>query len=132
MSQLMPGVEVCTLCGPSPLITEVEAIVNFTWKNCSDVLKGVVDFKSVPQSVALDEHVMAFLMVNTEDAKYVLCNEPNTKAGSKDNRPPSGHRINILKMFFRRMAPMLHASKNEEPQSIKLWLYCFQTKLIFC
>lgn len=128
MSQLMPGVEVCTLCGPSPLITEVEAIVNFTWKNCSDVLKGVVDFKSIPQSVALDEHVMAFLMVNTEDAKYILCNEPNTKAGSKDNRPPSGHRINILKMFFRRMAPMLIAPKKEESLGnlIFLHLVCMQ------
>lgn len=128
MSQLMPGVEVCTLCGPSPLITEVEAIVNFTWKNCSDVLKGVVDFKSIPQSVALDEFVMAFLMVNTEDAKYILCNEPNTKAGSKDNRPPSGHRINILKMFFRRMAPMLIAPKKEESLGnlIFLHLVCMQ------
>jgi len=117
MSQLMPGVEVCTLCGPSPELSEVEAIVNFTWKNCSEVLKGVVDFKSLPDTVVLDNHIMALLLVNTEDSKYILCNEPNTKAGSKDNRPPSSHRINILKMFYRTMAPMLSSSSNKDSES---------------
>ncbi|XP_059471179.1 protein fuzzy homolog isoform X2 [Neocloeon triangulifer] len=107
MSQLMPGVEICTLCGPSPAITEVEAIVNFTWKNCSEVLKGVVDFKSLPDNLVLDSNVMGLLLVNKEYEKYLLCNEPNTEAGSKSNGPPSVHRTNILKTFYKTMSPML-------------------------
>ncbi|XP_065342155.1 protein fuzzy homolog [Cloeon dipterum] len=107
MSQLMPGVEICTLCGPTPELPEVEAIVNFTWKSCSEVLKGVVDFKSVPDSLVLDTHLMGLLLVNVEDSKYVLCNEPNTEAGSKNNGPPVAHRTNILKTFYSTAAPVL-------------------------
>ncbi|KAM3921083.1 protein fuzzy homolog isoform 2-T2 [Leptodactylus fuscus] len=67
--QLVPGVDVCVLCGPSPSLQKVESeLVERFWKPVVDPLKAClrVQLRSFPASVPLHRGIIGLLLVNRD------------------------------------------------------------------
>lgn len=67
--QLVPGVDVCVLCGPSPSLQKVESeLVERFWKPVVDPLKSClrVQLRSFPASVPLHHGIWGLLLVNRD------------------------------------------------------------------
>ncbi|XP_075696306.1 protein fuzzy homolog isoform X2 [Rhinoderma darwinii] len=67
--QLVPGVDVCVLCGPTPSLQKVESeLVERFWKPVVDPLKSClrVQLRSFPATVPLHHGILGFLLVNQD------------------------------------------------------------------
>ncbi|KAM9299207.1 protein fuzzy homolog [Gastrophryne carolinensis] len=67
--QLVPGVDVCILCGPSPSLWKVESeLVERFWKPVVDPVKAClrVHQRSFPASVLLHSGILGLLLVNRD------------------------------------------------------------------
>ncbi|XP_075045660.1 protein fuzzy homolog isoform X2 [Mixophyes fleayi] len=67
--QLVPGVDVCVLCGPSPSLQKVESeLVERFWKPVVDPIKSClrVQLRSFPASVPLHRGILGLLLVNRD------------------------------------------------------------------
>ncbi|XP_077115871.1 protein fuzzy homolog [Ranitomeya variabilis] len=67
--QLVPGIDVCVLCGPSPSLQKVQSeLVERFWKPVVDPLKAClrVQLRSFPASVPLHCGILGLLLVNRD------------------------------------------------------------------
>uniref|UniRef100_A0A8C5MFG3 Fuzzy n=1 Tax=Leptobrachium leishanense TaxID=445787 RepID=A0A8C5MFG3_9ANUR len=67
--QLVPGVDVCVLCGPSPSLQKVEnELVERFWKPVVDPLRAClrVQMRSFPASVPIHRGILSLLLVNRD------------------------------------------------------------------
>ncbi|XP_012738069.2 protein fuzzy homolog [Fundulus heteroclitus] len=84
--RLLPGADVCVLCGPAPSLRRAEAeLVAPLWSPLVECLRGclAVGERSLPGSVPLRPDVLALLLVNRESRRSVSCVQVSSG-------PPSG------------------------------------------
>uniref|UniRef100_T1JJ89 Protein fuzzy homolog n=1 Tax=Strigamia maritima TaxID=126957 RepID=T1JJ89_STRMM len=97
---LLPGVEVCVLCGPTPSITEMEKrnFCNY-WRNCQDVLLNTSKLypKNCSVNVTLDSNILAFILVNTETKRCLCSTQPVEKAKLMNSKQCQ----EILRAFYK-------------------------------
>ncbi|XP_043915565.1 protein fuzzy homolog isoform X2 [Protopterus annectens] len=77
---LVPGVEVCILCGPVPSLQEVEReLVERFWKPLAEPLKACLrmQVRSFPASVPLDRGIIGLLLINREQSKCLYTVQAN-------------------------------------------------------
>lgn len=98
--QLLPGVDVCVLCGPSPSLHRAESeLVGRYWSPLAEALRGclAVGERCLPGTVALRPDVLALLLINRESRRSVSC--VRTTAG--DPPLPSRSRCwELLRLFY--------------------------------
>ncbi|XP_060940814.1 protein fuzzy homolog [Limanda limanda] len=74
--QLLPGVDVCVLCGPTPSLHRAESeLVGRFWSPLVEALRDclAVGERCMPTSVPLRPDVMALLLINRETRRSVSC-----------------------------------------------------------
>ncbi|XP_078511374.1 protein fuzzy homolog isoform X2 [Lissotriton helveticus] len=72
--QLVPGVDVCVLCGPTPSLQKVETeLVERYWRPLQDPVKAClrVQLRSFPASFPLHQGILGLLLINREQKKGV-------------------------------------------------------------
>ncbi|XP_068197328.1 protein fuzzy homolog [Antennarius striatus] len=78
--QLLPGADVCVLCGPTPSLHRAETglVVRF-WRPVMDTLRDCLAFGEhcLPASVTLRPEVMALLLINRETHRSVSSVQTN-------------------------------------------------------
>ncbi|XP_036375281.1 protein fuzzy homolog [Megalops cyprinoides] len=77
--QLLPGADVCVLCGPSPSLQKAESeLVACFWRPLVDALRGCLALagRCLPASVALPSDVLALLLIRRESARAVSTVRP--------------------------------------------------------
>ncbi|XP_053308134.1 protein fuzzy homolog [Spea bombifrons] len=103
--QLVPGVDVCILCGPSPSLHKVETeLVERFWKPVVDPLRSClrVQSRSFPASVPLHHGVQGLLLVNRELNKtlYTVQAHPAEDLQKPESKPTLEQRRSALRAFY--------------------------------
>ncbi|KAM9845316.1 protein fuzzy homolog [Aulostomus maculatus] len=102
--QLLSGVDVCVLCGPSPSLHSAESgLVGRFWSPLVETLRDclAVGERCLPGSVSLHPDVLAFLLINRETRRSVSCVRTSTNHPLGDSPLPSRARCwELLKLFY--------------------------------
>ncbi|XP_033960369.1 protein fuzzy homolog [Pseudochaenichthys georgianus] len=102
--QLLPGADVCVLCGPTPSLHSAESgMVGRFWTPLVETLRDclAVGEHSLPRSVSLRPDVLALLLINRETRRSVSCVRTSTNRPLGDPPLPSKARCwEILKLFY--------------------------------
>ncbi|XP_030015737.1 protein fuzzy homolog [Sphaeramia orbicularis] len=102
--QLLPGVDVCVLCGPTPSLHSAESgLVGRFWSPLVDTLRDCLSVgeRCLPGSVTLRPDVLALLLINRESRRSVSCVRTLTNHPSSDSPHPSKARCwELLKLFY--------------------------------
>ncbi|XP_042200985.1 protein fuzzy homolog isoform X2 [Callorhinchus milii] len=101
--QLLPGLEVCLLCGPAPSLEHVHTqLVARYWSPELEMLKGCVRAhqRSVPHSMPLHQSILGFLLINTEQNKNLFTLQPHGSEDSSLQALPIERRECILRSFY--------------------------------
>lgn len=98
--QLLPGADVCVLCGPTPSLHTAESrLVGCFWTPLVETLRDclAVGERCLPQSVGLRPDVLALLLINRETRRSVSC----VRCALCDPPLPSKARCwELLKLFY--------------------------------
>ncbi|XP_056149532.1 protein fuzzy homolog [Lampris incognitus] len=102
--QLLPGADVCVLCGPSPSLhkAESELVVRF-WSPLVETLRSclAVGERCLPGSVALRPDVLALIIINHETRRAVSCvRTPTHPPPSNLALPPKARCWELLRLFY--------------------------------
>ncbi|XP_076600473.1 protein fuzzy homolog [Chaetodon auriga] len=102
--QLLPGADVCVLCGPTPSLHKAETtlVVRF-WTPLMETLRDclAVGERCLPGSVSLRPDVLALLLINRETRRSVSCVRTSTNHPLGDPPLPSKARCwELLKLFY--------------------------------
>lgn len=102
--QLLPGADVCVLCGPTPSLHKAETgLVCRFWSPVVETLRDclTVGERCLPGSVSLRPDVMALLLINRETRRSVSCVKTSTRHPPGDPPLPSKARCwELLKLFY--------------------------------
>lgn len=97
--QLLPGADVCVLCGPTPSLHRAESgLVCQFWSPLVDALKDCLSVgeRCLPPAVSLRPDVLSLLLINRETRRSVSC-----VLNSPDPSTPSRVRCwELLKLFY--------------------------------
>lgn len=100
--QLLPGADVCILCGPTPSLhrAETRLVVPF-WTPLMDTLRDclAVGERCLPASVSLRPDVLALLLINRETRRSVTCVQAHPQK-SDPPRPSKARCWELLKLFY--------------------------------
>lgn len=102
--QLLPGADVCVLCGPTPSLHSAESglVVRF-WTPLAETLRDclAVGERCLPGSVSLRPDVQALLLINRETRRSVSCVRRPTHHPPGDPPLPSKARCwELMKLFY--------------------------------
>ncbi|XP_067830471.1 protein fuzzy homolog isoform X2 [Heptranchias perlo] len=103
--QLVPGVEVCMLCGPTPSLHEVQTeLVERFWSPLLEPLKTClgVHQRSFPACTPLHHSIIGLLLINREQNKNVFTLQPHGVENSQQQGaglPPERCK-SILRLFY--------------------------------
>lgn len=116
--QLLPGADVCVLCGPTPSLHRAESglVVRF-WAPLVGTLRDclAVGERCLPGSVSLRPDVLALLLINRETRRSVSCVRASHLLG--DPALPSESRCwELLRLFF--IFSVTHYFTQEETLSV--------------
>ncbi|KAL0274544.1 UNVERIFIED_CONTAM: hypothetical protein PYX00_002647 [Menopon gallinae] len=118
--RVINGIEISTLCGPSPSLSEIEQSVLHVWRSAIELLRSAEKTypRNFPVAVSLDPNVLGFLLVNLTDGKFLI----SRNQSKKESCSLSGsHRLNILRTFYYRSASVfLMNDGNADPESERL------------
>ncbi|XP_072281566.1 protein fuzzy homolog isoform X2 [Pyxicephalus adspersus] len=119
--QLVPGVDVCILCGPSPSLQKVELeLVERFWKPVLDPVKSCLrlQLRSFPISLNLHQGILGFLLINRDLNKslYTVQVHPFEDTQRSDIKCILEHRRASLRSFYtltmlRYFSPEHHDGK---------------------
>ncbi|TDH05858.1 hypothetical protein EPR50_G00126690 [Perca flavescens] len=102
--QLLPGADVCVLCGPTPSLHRAESgLVGRFWTPLVETLRDclAVGERCLPGSVSLRPDVLALLLINRETRRSVSCVRTSTNHLLGDPLLPSKARCwELLKLFY--------------------------------
>nr|XP_033506044.1 protein fuzzy homolog [Epinephelus lanceolatus] len=102
--QLLPGADVCVLCGPTPSLHRAESgLVGRFWTPLVETLRDclAVGERCLPGSVSLRPDVLALLLINRETRRSVSCVRTSTNHPLSDLPLPSkAHCWELLKLFY--------------------------------
>ncbi|XP_058061143.1 protein fuzzy homolog [Anopheles bellator] len=115
---LTQGVSICALCGAEPPYDVLQGISQQFWMSELDMLIAAEqnNVKHFPSSIELDPHILGFLLLHREHAKYVMSRgvQPlsNTSTGSKQQRTAGqssggNDRLDILRAFFHQSVDVM-------------------------
>lgn len=100
--QLLPGADVCVLCGPTPSLQRAESgLVRQFWSPLVDSLRACVSVsveRCLPASVSLRPDVLSLLLINRETRRSVSCVQ--TLPQPPDPSPSPARCWELLKLFF--------------------------------
>ncbi|XP_019122692.2 protein fuzzy homolog [Larimichthys crocea] len=101
---LLPGADVCVLCGPTPSLHRAESglVVRF-WTPLVETLRDclAVGERCLPGSVSLRPDVLALLLINRETRRSVSCVRTSTNHPPGHPPLPSKTRCwELLKLFY--------------------------------
>ncbi|CAL8345163.1 unnamed protein product [Merluccius merluccius] len=116
--QLLPGADVCVLCGPAPSLHKAQSdLVRQFWSPLAETLRDclAVGERCLPGTVALRvPDVLALLVVNREARRSVSC----VRASADDSpAPPSTPRCWELLRLFYIFAATRYFGQEEAPVS---------------
>lgn len=98
--QLLPGADLCVLCGPAPSLqtAESELVARF-WCPLVETLRTclAVGGRCLPSPVALHGDVLGLLLVNRESSRAVSTVRPGDTPG---DRPRPAHCRELLRLFY--------------------------------
>ncbi|XP_015209679.2 protein fuzzy homolog isoform X6 [Lepisosteus oculatus] len=99
--QLLPGLDVCVLCGPSPSLqkAESELVVQF-WSPVIDTLHGCLALRDrcLPSSVTLQHGILGLLLINRESRRAV--STVHLWAGAPADVPLPARRRELLRALY--------------------------------
>lgn len=102
--QLLPGADVCVLCGPTPSLHRAESgLVCRFWSPLVETLRDclAVGERCLPASVSLRPDVLALLLINRETRRSVSCVRTLTnQIPSEAPLPSKGRCWELLKLFY--------------------------------
>lgn len=102
--QLLPGADVCVLCGPTPSLHRAESsLVGQFWTPLVETLRDclAVGERCLPGSVSLRPDVLALLLINRETRRSVSCVRTPSNQPHSDPLLPSKPRCwELLKLFY--------------------------------
>ncbi|XP_015594332.1 protein fuzzy homolog isoform X2 [Cephus cinctus] len=102
---LVNHIEVLSLCGPTPELSEVERLAIQCWRSSIDILRAAEQSytKNFPFNISLDSGILGI-------GKFVLSRNPqNTK-----NRVTGTHRLDILRTFYHQAVETFLLSEDIE------------------
>ncbi|CAH1785473.1 unnamed protein product [Owenia fusiformis] len=102
--QLVQGVEVCVICGPSPSLAELEREVERFWRNSYDCLAAVSRAipRNFPSTINLDQNILGFALLNTETHRCLCTVQPSTQENTtQGNIPSTAKRKALLRSFYQ-------------------------------
>jgi len=108
-AELINGVMVCALCGPSPSLTELQPILQKVWKPSFSILASLASIqpRRFPP-IALDKSILGFMMINLEKRRVISSllphygyNPDNSNSTDNKEKLPISKKVNILRSFFR-------------------------------
>ncbi|KAJ8012246.1 hypothetical protein DPEC_G00066690 [Dallia pectoralis] len=124
--QLLPGADLCVLCGPSPTLNRAESeLVGQFWSPVVEALRSTlaVGERCLPGSVVLRPDVLALLLINRESRRSVSCVKAvDTHPGPHpcDSPQPSRtHCWELLRQFFT-FSTTRYFSLEETPPAMAL------------
>ncbi|XP_050082425.1 protein fuzzy [Anopheles aquasalis] len=139
---LTQGVSICALCGAEPPYDVLQGISQQFWMSELDMLIAAEQnyAKHFPATVELDPHIIGFLLLNREQAKYVMSrgvlslnNSTTATADRKQHRTDRGptssvasggnHRLDILRAFFHQSVDVMEETLREGDRVINLEQY---------
>lgn len=100
---LIPDVQICSLCGPTPNLVEIERSVTQCFKSSTELFTAALHThpRNFPASCQVDSGILGLLLVNYSAGKYVISKNPHQNATKKI--ASSSHRLDILRTFYYRM-----------------------------
>uniref|UniRef100_A0A6I8RE16 Protein fuzzy homolog n=1 Tax=Xenopus tropicalis TaxID=8364 RepID=A0A6I8RE16_XENTR len=103
--QLVPGVDVCVLCGPKPSLQKVETeLIERFWKPVHDPIKSClrVQMRSFPASVPLHHGILGLLLINRDMNKslYTVQAHPMEEMQKTDLKLTLEQRRSALRSFY--------------------------------
>ncbi|MEE6482645.1 hypothetical protein FKM82_013308 [Ascaphus truei] len=129
--QLVPGVDVCVLCGPNPSLQKVETeLVERFWKPVLDPIKSClrVQLRSFPASVPLHHGILGILLINRDLSKslYTVQAHPVQDMQKSDVKFSLEQRRSALRSFYtlaisRYLPTERSDGKNARYRSTREW-----------
>ncbi|KAM6918495.1 protein fuzzy homolog [Xenentodon cancila] len=101
--QLLPGADVCVLCGPTPSLHRAETeLVGRFWSPLVETLRDCLDVgeRCIPRSVSLRPDVLALLLINREARRSVSCVMTNTHRSLGGPLPSKARCWELLRLFY--------------------------------
>ncbi|RZC40534.1 fuzzy -like protein, partial [Asbolus verrucosus] len=97
---LIPDVQLCCLCGPTPVLTEIEHSATNCFKSSADILNSAIQChpRNFPAACHIDGGILGLLLVNVTYGKYMITRNPHQNSTKKT--ASSSHRLDILRTFF--------------------------------
>ncbi|KFB38700.1 AGAP008489-PA-like protein [Anopheles sinensis] len=132
---LTQGVSICALCGAEPPYDVLQGMSQQFWMSELDMLISAEQNypKNFPQTVELDSHILGFLLLNREHAKYVMSRAvQGTLTGTAGGKHRTGtmvsggsatHRLDILRSFFHQSVDVMEDTLREGDRVINLEQY---------
>uniref|UniRef100_A0A182J7N3 Fuzzy n=1 Tax=Anopheles atroparvus TaxID=41427 RepID=A0A182J7N3_ANOAO len=132
---LTQGVSICALCGAEPPYDVLQGLSQQFWMSELDMLISAEQNypKNFPPTVELDGHILGFLLLNREHAKYVMCRAvqgtlSNTtggkhRTGTLVSSGSATHRLDILRSFFHQSVDVMEDTLREGDRVINLEQY---------
>ncbi|KAK7945484.1 hypothetical protein WMY93_001212 [Mugilogobius chulae] len=99
--QLLPGANVCVLCGPTPSLQRAESDLRQCWSPVVDSLRDTlaVGERCLPSSVSVRQDVLSLMLINRDTHRSVSCVQ--ALSNQPDSSLPSRARCwELLKVFY--------------------------------
>lgn len=99
--QLLPGADVCVLCGPTPSLHRAESLVVRFWTPLLETLRNclAVGERCLPASCSLRPDVLGLLLINRETRRSVSCVQ-SSSLYSDPSAPSKARCWELLKLFY--------------------------------
>lgn len=102
---LIPGVEVCIICGPNPTLAELERETGRFWKSALDSLKTLtlIQPRNFPSTIPIDKNTLGFILINRETHRSLCSVCPHEDDARKYGKlsPSVFDRTQTLKAFYK-------------------------------
>ncbi|XP_015278594.1 PREDICTED: protein fuzzy homolog [Gekko japonicus] len=120
--QLVPGLEVVLLCGPSPSLQYVaDELVKQFWQPLLDLLKQTARAspRCLPPSTSLAPGILGLLLINQEQRKSLFTVQPHgTQA--EESEMPLKSRLCALRSFYALAISLYFPSEKSEGSTVPL------------
>ncbi|ESO95318.1 hypothetical protein LOTGIDRAFT_160446 [Lottia gigantea] len=100
---LINGVDVCVICGPSPSLSKLQSEVSRFWSPAIDNLRAACDVhpRNVPNNVVLDQNILGFMLINSESNKCLCSVDINNNLQERGIN--SSRRREILRCYYQKV-----------------------------
>ncbi|EDO47721.1 predicted protein [Nematostella vectensis] len=109
--QIIEGIEVCVICGPSPTLQDIETkFLDQYWRPTVDTLKSCLRShpRNLPPAITVDSSILGFILINTDERKCLTSVYPSgVVTGSDGLTLPIVRRKSALTAFFKSIVGTL-------------------------